>query len=857
MPGITMNGTRARQASFSSTSEPRYGAGLQGVHPGAKVLVDGYNGSLHGANDVYLRYDSVCDSNHSTIYRCTNDGQLNRHEPPQRSPLLNMDDPVAMHLLMETAMDDSQQFHVLSYEELDAMKKELSILTTRIDGTKRKLVLETKLRDAAQSLNRLQDPTSLEFPESSPKQGKRHRRSMMGGRGSFSDMLNKTDDELAVSTRKCEDLAQELWQLEKRAETLQTVLLEHTAGVLQKTHKGYLEKESPTTKPDGVNGHLMAQRVPNFFDFAHDFDDRSFYETLDALLDPSGVQTHASKEPLKENFAQYDQAILETERRLEDFNARLRDSIAQLSLQNGAETVPPVRGVEDGHNRMTTLNDQLNYLERSFSILQENRDVAAQDKKRSLYATEEQLGELNIQLRSIITRGLQGQSSEYPLPPEVSGKGPDSQVGYLESGLDVVEQTIQQLIEDNRAMSSVAASAEEANHYKTVLLGLWEILVGGEEDLRRQDPLQREASHEEFSLQVFSNKVQTLFARASGLQEQKEFLARQVQQQREVNTQSDSAKDGKISDMTLELEQSRKSVANKEREAQEARDSLALMTERVDVMQQEASLLEQQKGINENKALAAEQEARRGLEEQLFAELSEKQSQLSTLESELAETKDDLRISNAEMLGRLEESEKRFQALNSGLKVSVTDREKSQNDMQDLEGQLVLLQTELTVAKAELDAAYGTRAERAAEATAHPVKQQEFDELTARNKLLTEELEGMREGNADTNQRMQTLQRELTETIGEYDTMTQSTIAFEREREQLENIHDTLRDRCESLETQLSEEKVRWLGVNSPGSGRARDSMSPGTTSTQVLKNEFKKMIRDTRAENMRALRVS
>ncbi len=769
-----------------------------------------------------------------------------------------MDDPVAMHLLMETAMDDSQQFHVLSYEDLDAMKKELSILTTRIDGTKRKLVLETKLRDAAQSLNRLQDPTSLEFSGSSPKQGKRHRRSMMGSRGSFSDMLNKTDDELAVSTRKCEDLAQELWQLEKRAETLQTVLLEHTAGVLQKTHKGYLEKESPTTKPDGVNGHLMAQRVPNVFDFAHDFDDRSFYETLDTLLDPLGVQTHASKEPLKENFAQYDQAILETERRLEDFNARLRDSIAQLNLQNGAETVPPVRGVEDGHNRMTTtLNDQLNYLERSFSILQENRDVAAQDKKRSLYATEEQLGELNIQLRSIITRSLQGQNSEYPLPPEVSGKGPDSQVGYLESGLDVVEQTIQQLIEDNRAMSSVTASADEANHYKTVLLGLWEILVGGEEDLRRQDPLQREASHEEFCLQVFSNKVQTLFARASGLQEQKEFLARQVQQQREVNTQSDSTKDGKISDMTLELEQSRKSAANKEREAQEARDSLALMTERVDVMQQEVSLLEQQKGINENKALAAEQEARRELEERLIAELSEKQSQLSTLESELAETKDDLRISNAEMLGRLEESEKRFQALNSGLKASATDREKSQNDMQDLEGQLVLLQTELTVAKAELDAAYGTRAERAAEATAHPVKQQEFDELTARNKILTEELEGMREGNADTNQRMQTLQRELTETIGEYDTMTQSTIAFEREREQLENIHDTLRDRCESLETQLSEEKVRWLGVNSPGSGRARDSMSPGTTSTQVLTNEFKKMIRDTRAENMRALRVS
>jgi len=852
-----MNGTRARQASFSSTSEPRYGAGLQGVHPGAKVLVDGYNGSLHGANDVSRRFGSVRDSNHSNIYRCTNDDQLNRHYPPQRSPLLNMEDPVAMHLLMETAMDDSQQFQVLSYEELDAMKKELSILTTHIDGAKRKLVLETKLRDAAQSLNRLQDPTSLDFSESSPKQGKRHRRSMMGSRGSFSDMLNQTDDELAVSTRKCEDLAQDLWQLEKRAETLQTMLLEHTAGVLQKTHKGYLEKESPTTKSDSVNGHLMAQRAPSPFDFAHDFDDRSFYETLDTVLDPLGVQTHASKEPLQENFAQYDQAILETERRLEDFNTRLRDSIAQLSFQNGAGTVPPVRGEEDGQNRMTTLNSQLDYLERSFSVLQENRDAAVQDKKLSLYATEERLGEINTQLRSIITRGLQGRRSEYPLPPEVSGKGPDSHVGYLEAGLDAVEQTVQQLIEDNRAMSSVAASVEEANHYRTVLLGLWEILVGGEEDLRGEDPLQREASHEEFSLQVFSNKVQTLFARASGLHEQKENLARQVQQQRELSTQSDSMKDGKISDMTLELEQTRKSVADREQEATEARDSLTLMTERVDVMRQEASLLEQQKGMNANKVLAAEQEARRELEERLLAELSEKQSQLSTVESELAETKDDLGISNAEMLGQLEESEKRFQALNSDLKASVTDREKSQNDMQDLEGQLVLLQTELTVAKAELDAAYGTRAERAAEATAHPVIQQEFDELTARNKRLTEELEGMREGNADTNQRMQTLQRELTETIGEYENMTQSTIAFEREREQLENNLDTLRDRCESLETQLSEEKVRWLGVRSPGNGGARDSMSPGTTSTQVLKNEFKKMMRDTRAENMRALRVS
>lgn len=59
MPGITMTGTRARQVSSSSTSEPRFGAGLPGVYPEAKVLVDNYNGSIQGADDDHNRYKVV------------------------------------------------------------------------------------------------------------------------------------------------------------------------------------------------------------------------------------------------------------------------------------------------------------------------------------------------------------------------------------------------------------------------------------------------------------------------------------------------------------------------------------------------------------------------------------------------------------------------------------------------------------------------------------------------------------------------------------------------------------------------------------------------------------------------------
>ena len=850
MPGFIMNGTRARQRSVSSSSEPRYGARLHGVPPGAKVLVDGYNGSFEGVNSEFQQYDVVSYSELFCIGG-TDSGQMNRQDP-QRSPLLNMDDPVAMHLLMETAIGDSQQYQILPYEEVDATKRELSILSTRIDGTKRKLVLETKLRDAAQSLNRLQDPTLSDLSESSPKSGRRHRRSLMGSRGSLSDMLNKSDDEMAVSTRKCEELAQELWQLEKRAEALQTKLLEHTAGVLQKTHKGYLEKDSPMAKPDGFNGHFNGQNLPSTLDLSQEFDDRSFYQMLDSVLDSHEARLDTAGGPSREDFAHYNQAISATESRLEDFNSRLREAIAQVSSQNHTEAVPPVQGIEHGQHPASVLDDQLNYLEKSFEAFQKSQNAALQKHARSLHAAEEQCRDLSNQLRNIITRDNPSQT-EYPSPPGDL----NSQIGYLKAGLDAIKHSFQDLTEDNRTLSSKIASVDEGNRYRTVLLGLWEILIGGEEDLRRQDPVQREVLHEEFSLELFSNKVQTLFARATGLQEQKDILTRQVQQQRELNTQSDSTKDAKVSEMTIELEQARKLVAEKEREAKEARDDLIAMTERVDIIKQETSLLEQEKGMNDNNVLAVEKEARQQNEERFLAELSEKQNQLAQLESELAETKDDFGIANAEMLGRLEESERRIQSLSSDLKDSRAELDKSRNDMQEVEGQLAHLQTELTVAKAELDGVYGTRAQRAAEATTNPVKQYEFDDLSARNKRLTEELESLRSGNNEMSQRMQTLQKELTETIGEYETMTQSTITFEREREELENNLDTLSDRCESLETQLSEEKVRWLGVKGPGSGGARDSMSPGTTSTQVLKNEFKKMMRDTRAESMRVLRVT
>lgn len=812
------------------------------------------------------------------------------------SALLNHDDPVSMHLLMETAIGDSQQFEVLSFEEADDLKKQLSVLSSRIETTKRKLALEIKLRDAALSLNRLHSSNSRESvgaaPEASPR---RHRRSVFGSKGSNHEVLTQTDNEMAVSTRKCDDLAQELWRLEKRAQDLQRRLLEHTAGVLQMTHKGFLKDMRPPS-PDSVPDYLNGNELSPHFNGTHDFDNRSFYQTLDTMLDIKDGERNVISGRSTQDFEQQTQFILKTERRLEDFNKRLRHSISQANQRSKEPPALPISLNNDDEDPAVALQEQLNYLEKGFEIIQEDQNNALQVAKRSVYKTEERLEDLNTQIHGMIIRGNQDQNMQYPLPPEMSGQNSASQILYLEEGLDKLEQTMQRLTDANHTFSSKSTVQDEkAEQIETILLGLWDIMLAGEEESGQSGRLQQANElHESgelpmnkvpFSLPEFSTKLQALYARATGLQEQKEILARQVQQQRSLNSKSDAEKDAQLSNITSQLDQTKESLKATDGELQTSKEELALLMVSLNTAKEEAALREQQKGMDERNALKAEQESRRETEEHLFAELQARQDEIAKLEAELQELKDDSGISHAEMLAKLEESEVRIQSLTSQLEAqneeiknrqasenilreSVEQKnhelEKAQQEMQNLEAEMVRLHTEVTVARAELDGAYGTRAQRAAEVASNPALQKELDEMNGKNSALVSELAALKaqqnsagNGNAEMAERIQVLQRELSETIAEYEVMTKSSIEFEKEREQLENALDRLRDRCESLETELSDEKVRWLGVKSPGPSNGKDGNVPGTTSTMVLKNEFKKMMRETRAENMKNMRVS
>lgn len=677
-------------------------------------------------------------------------------------------------------MGDSTNFEILSFEEVEDLKKERSLLSNRIDGMKRKLALETKLRDAAQSIGRLYSPPS---PRSSGEYGtKSHRRSRsIFGRSGTDEVLDKSDSELASSQRKCEELAQELWKLERRSQQINQRLLEHTAGVLQMTHKG-LKKTPKIDEPQGSD---------NIYD-NHDFDDRSLYRT------PEHMDNYGLKGRIENNTAagavsgaMSSEAMQATERRLEELSERMCDMMVH---SNPGEFVDPP---PKSHNRGSadpskSLEAHLAYIENGLASLpsqlsqpppaqQGAQPITSDHAPEAEGAWRQQITEVNTRVQSIVDRFGLTRSPTLPPPPAASdGEGLEQQLSYLQTGIDGLE------------------------------------------------------------------------SRVDGLLEQKSILTTQIQQQRELNSKSDAERDAHIGDLTEQLHKTRKDYDIAEREGKAAREELNMMLQQLETMRHDGTSQDEAKAslLKAEGEVARLQSVVESLHGEADARSEEVQGIQDRADQEVAELKASIQQIQGETDARVNEAvEQRTQAEENANRL--------QNEMTELEGEVVRITTELTMVKAELDGAYGTRAQRAAEVAANPEMQKQNDALTSRNIELTEELAALKgqRGGGDLQQRADTLEKELRETLDDYEVMTKASIEFEKERERFEGVIDSLRDRSEQLETQLSEERINWMNLNSP-SGISRDPTSE-TTSTMVLKNEFKKMMRDTRVENMKILKVS
>ncbi|CAG7937139.1 unnamed protein product [Penicillium olsonii] len=1059
------------RSSVSSYGDPRYLSTASAstpapVAPLGKSLVDGYRDSLDPQNDDRTRYNPL-----NTAH-------------PRSSALLNANDPVALYLLTETAIGDSTNYEVLSFEEVEKLKKEATVLSSRIEGTKRKLALETKLRDAAQSLGRLYSPPS---PRSSGEYADNtHRRSRsIFGRSGTSAALDKSDSELAVSQRRCEQLAQELWKLEGRAQKIDRRLLEHTAGVLQMTHKGL--KKGPKNAVD------------NTYD-GHEFDDRSLYRTNEHL-DSFGVHGKVQHGTAPAN----NEAIQALERRLEDLSERMHDMMIHA---NPGEFIdpPPQMSREGGPVTPNgTADAHLAYIKNAMESIAMHKETdraapVAEVAPEAEGAWKYQLTEINNRVQVIVDRFGLTRSPTLPPPPDAThGEGLEEQLAYLRTGVDGLETRVEGVLEQKSILTTQIQQQRELNSKSDAerdahIGDLTEQLSHVRKDLEVSE---REANANRDELALVMDQLEVMRNSGSSQEESKAALvkaegevarlqsvltslhteadARNVElseardahehaeaelkrlhadldalqrdheaRSMEVSDARDRA-EGEAKQLHLEVEALRAASSSKNEEAIEARDHALSEVQRLEAvivtMQHEADSKteeiieardhaesevqrleavivtmqhesdsrskeikeahdraedEVQRLQVENEALRndtgskseetklaldrAESEAERlqavivsmqhesdsrstearEARDHAESEIERLQGVIMTMQHEtdsrsmeakeardhaesevqrleavivtmqhesdsrMKETQDahndaqdevkrlqaaiatlhndssaseDLKeahgraenevlrlqgiietmqndsgarseeISGArdraeQEVAQLEaaiqqirsQSDERIQQANSQRAQSDETAARLQNEMTELEGEIVRVTTELTMAKAELDGAYGTRAERAA--ATDPSIQKENDALVTRNIELTEELAVLKSqrGGGDLQQRADTLERELRETIDDYEAMTKASIEFEKERERFEGFIDSLRDRCEQLETQLAEERISWMNLSSPTSV-GRDGASE-TTSTMVLKNEFKKMMRDTRNENMKILRA-
>ena len=708
---------------------------------------------------------------------------VNTKVRPQHHP---NQDVVSKHLLYETALMDSQTFEILDIAEVDALKKEHVRLNSRIEAAQRKLTLESKVRDAAQNLQRLYSTNKRPDTPQSPESPKRNRRSLMPGRERSpsrsslnAETAGQADSELQASVKKVDELHEQVKSLLDRRQYVERKLLRHTAAVLAEE----ANKNVESAVPGLANGH---------HGFRDDEDDAYTPNEFDGIRDIlRGMPAGASNK-----VQQHEQQLASMQEKLEKLNSQLRSVISEAdqTLGNKVGAELPLDQSEDSsvrvENRIARLEDSVQTLEQQQHDLQSHHAQANEGVQSQLLQTqtevEQRLEELNTTLHKAILIASEAQPVPgLQQPPQIAGEGCfESQLEYMEESLMTMEQLVQQ---QNQNVSNSAGLSKKLEEYDNTISGLWDILQSDvaaspkpafeeEDDDDELPPTPRTPFIESFSLQAFSSRVQNLFDRAQAAKEQQDILRRQIQQQRELNEKSDVEKDRQFADLTS------------------THDTLA----------QEHSAIQQELANYIVK------------HEQIESEAGQSRNELQNVMNELEEMK---KTMDAKQLER-EESANKLREHIEVLQKQVSEAGEQQKDMQNLESEVVRLTTELTMAKAELDGAYGTRAERKG-AQAGQVAQ---------------------------------LERELSEMTNELQELTKESIELEKEREQLDALIDSLRDRCDSLEAQLADEKLRWVGIRSP---TAPGFEAKETTSMMVLRQEFKKMMREQRAEGLKLLRVS
>jgi chromosome segregation ATPase len=828
------------------------------LYPSAEILLSGYNLRSNGVKNGSQR---------------------------QRSTAV-LEDPIATHLLVETALGDSKSYDILPYDELEALKREDQSLQNRIGAVRRQLALEAKVRNAAKSLNRLysRGPSGNSSP--------RLKRASSGL--SNKEVLDKAESQLIAATKKVDELSRELYNLEQRLRQTQMKLLQHTAAILQMTHKGAKNPSNmvyvPGGRPDSpasLDGYRGFGEEPDY--------DRGFsagLDNLDGFLDelksPGKSSGQMSKADVKEANRQKD-AFLSLGKQLEDLNERMREVLGQINPEKGQlyTNIPRV-----GSDKIDeTVSQQIEHLSRGLEDIrreQGSKPRAVVDAE--LAALQEQNSELQVELQASLQENLSLEQQKNQVEDDISSRlgnlnndlydfmtsinpnNPLPSIPFNEDPAKLMQYTEDRIDSLKTMVQTLSSTSDQSAQYEVVLEGLWQIILAGEEDSRERKRADREQLSakrsagedlnsdddlspdedddptEQYSLPAFSTKVQWLVSKSTYLKEKQSNLRRRVQKHRDVaaSATARSADMPAIDELRAQLDRTNELYGTAKEELQDTESRL--------------------NGLQSSQ--------------------TEKEARIKSLEEDLKnaaqEARDEARLMSAEIQAKLEETEAKAKSLETQLAGMEKDRadtakshedqelifRKTESELRVLESEVVRLTTELTITKADLDVAYGSRSQRQADwaAAANSEATQRLQDATSkleeaqlRNIELETLLDQMKQDKSKieaSSQKEDELRIELKDTLKEFEELAKASVEAEKERDELEGQVDGLREKIEGLEGQLAEEKVKWLGMSGDRSSGVGGAGAGQSTSAMVLKNEFKKMMRDTRTEHMKSLRV-
>lgn len=166
------------------------------------------------------------------------------------SPLLNTKDPMTMHFMVQSTLASAKGYKILSYQELDDLRKEQEVLRSRMADVMYKYEMELKVRDAAASLSKLHLQRDSTGGGNSANGGSRRSFLKFNSESKDKKRLSRhAEDELNLSNRKIDHLHQDFFKLNERLADVNTKISHHDIAILAYTHSTSANKNEAKATP--------------------------------------------------------------------------------------------------------------------------------------------------------------------------------------------------------------------------------------------------------------------------------------------------------------------------------------------------------------------------------------------------------------------------------------------------------------------------------------------------------------------------------------------------------------------------------------------------------------------------------